>query len=72
MIKTINQEPIRYEEYWVIRIIQYCGGSKKVYDEIRCKNEPTEKEIVNALIGKPANCFAVTSHNYALCCDDPF
>ena len=72
MIKTINQKPIRYEEYWVIRIIQDCGSSKKVYDEIRCENEPTDKEIVNALINKPENCFATVSHNYALCYDEPF
>lgn len=66
MIREIKQEPIKYEEYWVVRVIQDCGTSKKCYSEFEYPVPPIEKEIIEALKRAPGNCFVTVEHNYRL------
>lgn len=66
MIKEINQKPIRYKEYWVIRIVSEEGNKKNVCREIEYSTEPTEADIVRTLIEIPTYCFVSIEHNYRL------
>lgn len=66
MIREIKQDPIKYEDYWVIRVIQDCGTSKRCYSEAEYDSYPTENEVVKTLNIVPANCFVTVEHNYRL------
>lgn len=46
MIREIKQEPIKYEEYWVIRIIHDCGCEKKCVAEYEYPASPSTQDIV--------------------------
>lgn len=66
MIKEIEQN-IRYEEYWLLRVIQEDNnGNKKCVAERKCSMPPTEQIIVNILLNYHKDCFISVEHNYRL------
>lgn len=67
MIKEIESNPIRYEEYWLLRVIQEDNnGNKKCIAERKCSMPPMVQYIVNMLLSYPKDCFISVEHNYRL------
>ena len=67
MIRKIEREPIKYEEFWVVRVIR-----ANIHNGYECVGErtfdtpPTQEEIVNVLMDNASDCFVSVEHNYKL------
>lgn len=66
MNKTYQTKPIRYKEYWLLRVIAEDGLKKSVYKEVEFEKEPTTEDIIKTLLEVPSNCFVSVEHNYRI------
>lgn len=67
MIKEIERKPIRYEEFWVVRVIRANKhGAYECVNERTFPTSPTEQEIVDVLMDNSSDCFVSVMHNYKL------
>lgn len=67
MIREIEVKPIRYEEFWTVRVIrENKNGAYECVNERRFSTQPTEQEIVDILMNNASDCFVSVLHNYKL------
>lgn len=67
MFREIERQPIKYEEFWVARVIRKnLNNSYECVNEIKFSTPPTEQEIVDVLMNNASDCFVSVVHNYKL------
>lgn len=67
MIREIERKPIKYEEYWVARIVLEENNKKEVVKEIKFTTPPTQQEIAEILMMIFSDKYFVSVvHNYRL------